>query len=142
MDIQTMIYRQVRVMRKAAFDKSGQLTIGQLIERLKQVKDKSAYVRFNFGHMRPKQIESWRGSYSELAIGYSEEGEKESVSDFIGRLKKCIGETFCGYKGGNYIMSENTPIWVANHGEAGDTAVFGVSDHNFFVVIETGYCDF
>lgn len=142
MDIQEIIDRQVRVMRKASFDKSGQLTIGQLIEQLKLVRDKSAYVRFNFGYMRPKQIESWRGSYSELAIGYSEDGGEESVKDFIERLKKCIGKTYCGYKGGDFYMTENTPIWVANHGESGDTAVFGVSDHNFFVVIETGYCEF
>lgn len=143
MDIQEIVRRQVKVMRNNSFRSSGQLTLGDLIDALKSVKDKKASVRFDFGYMKPKQIESWRGSYDELAINYSEDDDdSEKVSHFISRLNQCIGKTFVGYKGGDFVMKKNTPVWVANHGQAANTAIFGIKDFGYQVIIETGYCEF
>ena len=34
-------------------------------------------------------------------------------------VTECIGETYRGYKGGDFYMDENTPIWIANWGDGG-----------------------
>jgi len=59
---------------------------------------------------------SYRGYYSDLAI---EPGETR-VGDLLDVLKDSLGKTFTGYKGGDFVMKKNTPLWVANSGVCGD----------------------
>lgn len=56
-------------------------------------------------------------------------------------LRSAVGAAFEGYKGGVFTMSRHTPVWVANYGNAGNTAVVGVRDLGYLVIIETAYVE-
>ena len=98
--------------------------------------------------MVPAGASSWRGSYQELGLEYSETGggttswntdeveieseygncyKEESVAipeyptaqDFLNMLKALQGKTMVGYKGGDYTMHKNVAVYVANYGNSG-----------------------
>lgn len=101
------------------------------------------YVRYDFADLFPTDIDSWRGSYSELALDYQNKvGMEMTVTDFLDMLTMCIGKTFVGYKGGEYVMGIGTPIWVANSGKSGSTAVVGVVNNGHSVILVTGCVEF
>jgi hypothetical protein len=31
-----------------------------------------------------------------------------------------MGREFIGYKGGEFLMGENTPVWISSYGNCGD----------------------
>jgi hypothetical protein len=147
MDLQTYVQNAVKASRANTLANSDQLTLGELILKLEpivknQKEGEEATVRYDFEYLFPTSIDSWRGSYNELALNYKSEGEEMSVSDFLQMLKDCIGKTFTGYKGGEYKMNRLTPVWVANYGRSGNTAVIDVVDAGWFVMLVTGYRQF
>lgn len=148
-------YRYAR--RKETLKKSDQLTLGKLISKIEPIVanqkaiikkyDKEAFVQYDFEYLFPTEIDSWRGSYNELALNYTSEDIKPkakpfTVTKFLKMLKDTIGKEFTGYKGGEYIMEEDTPIWVANYGNSGNTAVVDVLDNEYSVILITGLRDF
>jgi hypothetical protein len=122
----------------------GQLTLGMLISKITAC-EKNETVAFDFGYMCPTRLDSWRGAYDELAlnyVSYTNEDVEIKRDDFLVLLKSAIGKTFHGYKGGEFVMNEDTPIWVANDGEACDTAVVGVLDLGWKIIIQTSYMEY
>jgi hypothetical protein len=119
MDIQTMLNNAVKAQRNEELKNSPQLLLGEMILKLEAVKDQSKPLFIDLMDKRPTDIGSWRGSYCELSIG-TEGGDKENptVRDWIKRLKQTIGKTFTGYKGGDFLMGKNTPVWLAEYGES------------------------
>jgi hypothetical protein len=107
-------------------------------------------VRFDFGGFVPTDFRSWRGSYSEFAIGYAESKweDRPTLGAFVGDLRRCVGAVYPGWKGGEFVMSRTTPVWVANAGESGNTGVTGVrplvdaKGRVFEVVLQTGFCEY
>lgn len=73
-------------------------------------------------------LRSYRGIYAEIAIGYgsSRDAAPPSVLDLNKALRAAIGTEFSGYKGGEFKMTRNTPVWVGNYGEATGVFVRGV----------------
>jgi hypothetical protein len=127
-----------------------QLTLGELIDKVAGASptqpdgdDKRVY--FDFCNFYPHDIDSWRGSYEQLALGYRDwyEGptHPQTVRDFLAMLNKAVGEVFVGYKGGEYLMTRDTPVWVARHGEVGSTVVSGAIDTGHALIIQTSYLD-
>lgn len=60
---------------------------------------------------------SYRGYYDQLAFA------KEShtfVGDMLSQANSALGQSFEGYKGGFFIMSSDTPCWIAEWGEEGE----------------------
>lgn len=112
-----------------------QLTLGEFIRRLEQVPADSS-IKFDFVYFKPKGIHSYRGDYSQLALGYTNEGDPK-VSEILELCRDAVGRKFYGYKGGEYYMDEETPMWVANSDEAGRTAIVNVRNHGWIVTIET-----
>jgi hypothetical protein len=102
------------------------MSLGELIEALER-KESDAPVMFDFVYFRPSGLHSYRGDYSQLALGYATDKEV-AVGDLLQRLRDANGATFTGYKGGDYVMDERTPVWVANPEEAGRTAIVDVRD--------------
>ena len=41
------------------------------------------------------------------------------ASVVLAMCKGAMGEVFQGYKGGDYQMGRNTPVWIANYGDVG-----------------------
>lgn len=154
MDMQEYLTAMVSKQRADRMAQSDQLTLGELILKMEAVvaKQKSriaegqdeATVRYDFEYPFPTEIDSWRGSYAELALNYEVGSEKAELtaSQFLEVLRKAVGKEFTGYKGGEYIMSHQTPVWVANYGNSGNTAVLDVIDDDYQVVIVTGYREF
>jgi len=144
MDIQHILDNAVAKARQEELTNSPQLLLGEIILKLEQVKNKKLPLFIDLMDKRPMGINSWRGSYCELAIKTENLGwyntdiiEYESkefdyktykqksigkknptVEEWIDVLKKAIGKTFTGYKGGNYLMSKNTPVWLAEYGNS------------------------
>lgn len=141
MDYFEQIMQEARNQRVA---ETGQLTLGMLIQQLRDIEDAEKEVFFDFGHDRryPVGFISWRGIYRELALTYEDHNNygPMSVGEFLSLCEKTVGEEFYGYKGGEFIMDESTPIWVDNYGEANSIALRHVDERDQ-VVLVTGYCE-
>lgn len=144
MDIQNMISNMVKVERAESMRTSEQITLGELIIKLELMpatyksgeKDEPRCVRFEFGNLSPTHLMSWRGSYSELAIGYSDDSEK-THKEFLDELRGMVGKTLTGYKGGDFVMGKNTPVWIANYGNSGETAIVDVRQDDYYTNLIT-----
>ena len=149
MDLQTYLSNAVSASRAASFAKSDQISLGELILKLEPIVKKQpellkereyeAVVRYDFEYLFPTSFGSWRGIYAELALNFNIEGTPLTVTQFYELCKNTVGKTFTGYKGGDFTMSRATPIWVANYGNSGNTALLDVVDNGYEVLLITGY---
>lgn len=96
-------------MNKQRF--ATQLTLGDLIDLLE--------------HMDPDQMiqnlpvpHSYRGYYTNLAFNPST--CRVPVGQLLESCRGLIGETFEGYKGGEYTMDRSTPLWISDYGTVGE----------------------
>jgi hypothetical protein len=165
MDFQNIISNAIiEKMRAEELKNMPILTLGEMIAKMEAIVDKwnkkekrknekEPIVMFDFEYAYPTGLSSWRGVYSELALnfsfcGYGIEGyvkvdgfeaEPPTISEFLNMLKNTVGKTFVGWKGGEFVMGKSTPVWVANDGNGGNTAVVGIKDEGYQVVILTQY---
>lgn len=116
------------------------LRLGDIIEALEQAPPDAAVV-FDFCGFTPDGIDSWRGVYSDLAIGCGERHRHVPVRDFLNVLRDADGKVFTGYKGGDYRMGLETPVWVSNYGDADSTAVVRVTHNRYQAVLHTAMID-
>jgi hypothetical protein len=89
----------------------GNMTLGNLIDWLEK-QDQELIVRDGFGSPH-----SDRGSYDELAFTPETEAK---ISDMLAHARAADGETFTGYKGGNYKMNRSTSVYIGHFGECGE----------------------
>lgn len=129
------------------------LTYGGLIKALKEAPVDAIFDE------RVKGIGSWRGSYIEIALftddnGYHAEREefngdyKSEYSDWKNKnvlsaeelpktagalatlLESLIGLDFVGYKGGNFKISGNKPLWLNSDSGSGESiAILGIDEN-------------
>lgn len=60
---------------------------------------------------------SWRGDYYQLAFA----PEKETtIKDMLDNALSALGNTFVGYKGGEFVMDKNSEVYIANYSETGE----------------------
>lgn len=85
--------------------------LGQLIEWLSE-QDAGATVRNGFGSPH-----SDRWNYCDLA--FSPEAEA-TFGDMLAHAKSALGQTFTGYKGGEFHMDEWTDVLIGSYGECGE----------------------
>lgn len=119
------------------------ITLGKLIEQVERWVEKAeeeckgrdgalrAHVCFDWGRAIPTTLDSYRGFYNQLALGYEAGGEyhatvRKTVGDFLTELKEAVGKEYTGWKGGEYTMNEETPVWVDNPGSCCGTAIVEV----------------
>lgn len=60
---------------------------------------------------------SYRGYYEDLAFEPSDGFRK--ASDLLADCLSALGKTFEGWKGGDFLMKEDTPVWIAVEGCCG-----------------------
>ena len=87
-----------------------QVTLGKLIAVLESMPEGAEVANLNSAH-------SYRGYYSDLAFE-RDEGTRPAA-DLLAECKAAMGQVFCGYKGGDYVMGALTPVWLANYGCCG-----------------------
>lgn len=144
---------------RIALHDQPQLSLGELIAALEKLPltfdsqgaqhPKDVY--FDFGQTAPGHLTSYRGNYSELAITFNDPDRTAyygytipTAEAFLAMLRAALapGRTFGGWKGGEYRMTAETPVWVAPWGQSGYTAVVGVRDLETEIVIDTAWCEF
>ncbi len=86
----------------------GQWSLGMLIDSLQDLSQGQPIACSS-------KLRSYRGFYAHLAI---EPGES-TVGELLSNLEAAVGSTFTGYKGGEYVMSRKTPMWLAEYGCCG-----------------------
>lgn len=109
MNLQDMVDgMNARMQRDRA---QGQVTLGALIEQLAALPG-DAIVR-GLG-----ELMSYRGYYCDLAFEPSDRDEPIAV--LLERCRAAMGRVFQGYKGGDFLMGETTPLWIAPYGSSGE----------------------
>lgn len=128
-------------------DNPRQLSLGEFIDLLEAYpEDKRAEdaCYFDFGFLTPTGLDSYRGYYDQLAMGFAETETypEPTVATVLKWCQEAVGKEYTGYKGGEFTMSRSTPLWVANYGKSGSTAIVGrVADVTHAFVIKTAYLD-
>lgn len=142
MDLQTMFDNAMAAARAEELKSSAQLTLGEVILLLKSM-PQDAPIRLDTGQT-PGQLDSWRGIYRELAFDYDDPptDRTATVAEVLADAESAVGKTFEGYKGGDFLMGRQTPVWVSQYGTSvgpreGSTAVVGIKQDGGIVVIET-----
>jgi hypothetical protein len=101
----------------------SQLTLGDLIKQLSEMPTGSTVDKLENPH-------SYRGYYEDLAFRAGK--GTMLASDLLEECRNCMGKIFEGYKGGEYMMGESTPVWVATYGYTGEK-LMGVSPEGHLV---------
>lgn len=88
------------------------LCLGELIKLLEENPD--AEIPYGCPH-------SYRGYYSDLAL---ERQNPQFARELLAELKeKVLDKELTGYKGGEFLMSADVPLWVATYGSCGKAVV-------------------
>lgn len=88
-----------------------QMTLGTLIDRLKDLGPSQEVDAF-------EEPQSYRGYYCDLA--FEKAAGKAKAEDLLKMCQGVMGEVYEGYKGGDFQMGRNTPVWIAPYGNCGD----------------------
>lgn len=154
------ILELVKVEADANMLRHGAMTLGDMLEKLDAMpQDMKVFIDSPKGVM-PGSLASYRGYYDRLAIDwltevdlpdspvlhYMENGTDVSevalprvptVKDMAKALRLCVGNRFYGYKGGSYLMDDETWVHVAAYGETGPAVVDITTVADLAVVIYT-----
>ena len=119
----------------------GAMTANELISKFEEFKDSNKPVIIEMdGNLYTSVFvaNSWRGSYSLPAIDYKLDKEGYPLDDAIENLKNLDGTEVTGYKGGDFTLSGDDPIFVANYGKLNNcTAIVDVVETIDYIVCIT-----
>ena len=91
------------------------MRLRDLLEAL-EAAPRGCKVAFDNGEL-PGEFHSYRGYYDEACLA---EGHEEiTAAQLKKKLKKFIGSTQRGWKGGEFEMYPETPLWRADNGRTG-----------------------
>lgn len=90
------------------------MTLGELIKRLEAL-PQDMILHCGFAHPH-----SYRGYYEDLAF---EPQEDVSIGAMLTCAKEAVGKMYFGWKGGEYIMTEYTTVWLAEQGTCGEQII-------------------
>ena len=111
MDIQSFIDTITNAARDSR--KNYHVCLGELLDGLRQA-DPEGLVYLTDPH-------SYRGYYSDLALEPTTTPIK--VNQLIDQLEAVIDTELTGYKGGEFLMLADTPVWVSHYGTTGSALV-------------------
>lgn len=107
------------------------LTLGKFIAELEKV-PAGTQVRFADGSY-PANPHSYRGYYSDLA--FEEVDNPQTAGELLRECREANGRDFTGYKGGDFRMHNDTPLWGAERGRCGQ-AIVGAKFENGELLLE------
>jgi hypothetical protein len=120
------------------------MTLGELIAALEKAtkaelrdhvsttaSDRPVY--FDWCDFVPGSLDSYRGYYDHLAISI-EKDCNTTVGTLLAACREALGKTYQGYKGGQYTMDADTPVWVANWGDCRGWGIAKVEDDGSYRV--------
>lgn len=118
-------------MAAARCDAAGQMSLGELAATLRGF-EPDARVEFSAGG-NPGEFHSYRGYYEFVALG-SQDGPC-AVAELLNQTEEAIGHTFEGYKGGDFLMTRRTPVWVSEYGYDSGLGIVGTELQDSGVVV-------
>ena len=83
------------------------MRLNELIKRL-EAADPTHTVRWGFG-----EPASYRGYYEDVAFVPAED---TTVGEMLQHARGALGQTFEGYKGGEYLCNDYTDCWISHWG--------------------------
>ena len=92
------------------------LTLGQLIKRLDRVPGVTKILTTDGQGI--EGLCSYRGYYSDLALN-PVGGPVWTADQLLREAKLAINTELTGYKGGEFRMTKDTPLWLARYGGLG-----------------------
>ena len=101
-----------------------QMTLGQLIERLKQL-DSSVTLCIDYPH-------SYQGCHSDLAF---EQGDARTVGTILEEAEECLERVFGVWRKRQHTMNADSLVWIAEYGYTGDR-LMSVADDGSLVTAE------
>jgi hypothetical protein len=159
MDMQAFIDAFIENSKRVS---AREYSLGKLIKDLKnldsdlivKIDDGNFPMKSNIGYAedgdkKPKELgfqydkktesvfDSWRGSYCELAMQFSDDNQNITVKELLEDAEFINGKYLCGYKGGDFLMDLQTPIHIANYGSCGELKLIGVEIKEGFAVLKT-----
>lgn len=129
-------------MQAEAITGEKPITLGELIKQLEAL---DPDMPISFAKDLPiGPFESWRGSYDMLSLPSGGGGDFwncDTVFALLGEAERAVGNSFTGYKGGEYYMDENTFVWSDEYGECDGWAVMGVEQQQDRAIVITKFID-
>jgi hypothetical protein len=124
MDIQKLF----DTMSKISMDERStyHVTLGEMINALIDVDHNKRVVLSDAPDAGLGRPMSYRGYYSDLAFDPTD--GPTTVGKLLAECNVANGNTFEGYKGGEYAMGKDTPLWVAGYGDASGRAIVATTD--------------
>lgn len=108
---------------------SDQWTLGQMIEALEALPEDMPVEAIG-------ELESYRGYYSDLSFDTGSTSHP-TVVDVLEDCREAMGSSFTGYKGGDFWMTGNTPLWDSAYGRASGLKVMGLDVRDGVVRLRT-----
>lgn len=132
-----MIVKALDMDSQEKWSKAGAYTLGELSLKLTPLPH-DKLVRFSNGS-HPNNFHSYRGYYKQVAI---EETMLElDCSAFLQQVDDAIGQTYEGWKGGDYTMHRGTFVFVSEEGTASGIMITDVVEHEDFIELVTRELD-
>ena len=101
------------------------LTLGKLIKRLEQIKPRKKILTADGQGI--VGLSSYRGYYSDLAL-HPVDGPVWTAAQLLREAKAVMDTELTGYKGGEFLMTKDTPLWLASYGRCGPAILDLASD--------------
>ena len=118
------------------------MSLGEIIATLRKAKPEAWVQTYPIEDLKLTTIASWRGIYEHLAIGYELGDGGMKVGPLLAECEAAVGNTFTGYKGGDYVAALDTPVWLANWGRSPSSTIDRiVIDETGNVEIYIGHAD-
>ena len=119
----------------------NQITLGAIMDGLKKA-EPGLPVYFDWCRLNPGRFCSYRGYYEDLALGFEDSRYKSvTVGELLQACEEIEGKILEGWKGGDYKMTRETPVWVANSGQSTGWAIVGVDVDEYRVILKTQLVD-
>ena len=134
MDIQALANFMALMGKQSRAD--YQMTIGGAILALDKMSKEKPIVYAD--GKAPSEAMSYRGYYSDLAF---DDQSGATVAHVLAQLEKVHHTELEGYKGGEYMMDDKTPIWRSEYGSASSIAWMDFVDTPDAVLIVTKQID-
>ena len=93
------------------YGSGGNMTLGKLIARLER-ENPEKIIENGFG-----EADSYRGFYQDTAFAPA---KNTTVAKMLVFAKAALGNTYTGYKGGEFRMDKDTDVWIAEYGNLGE----------------------
>lgn len=134
MNMERYLHAAVAEAKQKEFAHKPIRTLGEVILLL-QAAPQSDKVRLDFTDAMLKGLDSYRGYYEDLSLGYGSAGSAMTVAQLLKIFEESVGKTYQGYKGGDFTMSTKTLVWVAPYGDTGRMLVDIKSEDGITTII-------